>query len=57
MILKDSSRYLLIAGNTATYQLDAHDQVGAYENRTVKILGRLDPGAQSIQVLRIDPLQ
>ena len=56
MILKDSGLYLL-AVNTATYQLDAHDGLRAYENRAVKILGTWDPGAQSIRILRIDPLQ
>ena len=56
IILNDSSRYLLIVVNTATYQLDPHDGLRAYENRTVKILGSFDPGAQSIKILRIDPL-
>jgi hypothetical protein len=57
IILNDSSRYLLIAVNTATYQLEAHDELRAYENRTVKILGSFDPGAHSIKVLRIEPLE
>ena len=57
IILNDSSRYLLIAVNTATYQLDPHEALQAYENRTVKILGSFDPGAQSIKILRIDPLE
>ena len=57
VILNDSNRYLLIAVNTATYQLNAQDELRAYENRTVKILGSFNPGAQSIQVLRIEPLE
>ena len=56
IILKDSNRYLLIAVNTVRYQLDADDELRAYENRTVKIWGSLDPGAKSIRILRIDPL-
>ena len=57
IILNDSSRYLLIAVNKATYQLDPHDGLRAYEKRTVKILGSFNPGAQSIKILRIDPLE
>lgn len=57
IILHDSSRYVLIALNTARYRLDAHDELRAYENRTVRILGSFDPGAQSIKILRIDPLE
>jgi hypothetical protein len=57
IILNDSSRYLLIAVNTAPYQLDAQDELRVYENRTVKILGRFDPGAHCIKVLRIEPLR
>lgn len=56
IILNDSHRYLLIAVNTAMYRLDAGDELRAYEKRTVKILGRFDPGTQSIKILRIDPL-
>lgn len=57
IILNDSSRYLLIALNRARYQLDAHVELRAYENRTVRILGSFNPGAQSIKILRIDPLE
>ena len=57
IILNDSNRYLLIAVNTDRYQLDAHDELQAYEKRTGKILGPFDAGTKSIKILRIAPLE
>ena len=55
-IVKDGNRHLLKTGNGTTYQLDTYEALQIYENQTVRIAGNFDPGAKSIQVLRIEPL-
>jgi Protein of unknown function (DUF5818) len=55
-ILKDGSRYVLkVAGNTA-YELQDAGDVGQYENQTVKVIGSLDSGSNTIRVVKIELL-
>ena len=55
-ILKDGSKYVLkVAGNT-TYELQDAGDVGQYENQTVKVIGSLDSGSNTIRVVKIELL-
>jgi hypothetical protein len=55
-ILKDGSRYVLkVAGNT-TYELQDAGDMGQYENQTVKVIGSLDSGSNTIRVVKIELL-
>ena len=53
-IVKDGNRHLLKVEKGTTYQLDTDHDLQAYENQTVRVAGSLDPGAKSIQVLKIE---
>ena len=55
-IMKDGAKYVLkVAGNT-TYQLDGQSDVQQYENQTVKVVGSLDAGSNTIRVVKIELL-
>jgi len=53
-IVKDGGRDVLKAENGTSYQLNG-DALQPYENQNVRIIGKLEPGAKSIQVLKIEP--
>ena len=55
-ILKDGSKYVLkVAGNT-TYELKDAGDVGQYENQTVKVIGSVASGSNTIRVVKIELL-
>ena len=55
-IVKDGAKYVLkVAGNT-TYQLDGQSDVQQYENQTVKVVGSLDAGSNTIRIVKIELL-
>jgi hypothetical protein len=55
-IVKDGDKYVLrVAGNT-TYQLDEQSSVKQYEDKDVKIVGTLDPGSNTIRIVKIELL-
>ena len=53
-IVKDGDRLVLKTENGTNYQLNGN-ALQPYENRNVTIIGSLEPGARSIQVLKIEP--
>jgi hypothetical protein len=55
-IVKDGNKYVLkVAGNTA-YELQDAGDVGQYENQTVKVIGSLASGSNTIRVVKIELL-
>lgn len=55
-ILKDGSKYVLKVASNTTYELLGEDDVGQYENQTVKVIGSLDTGSNTIRVVKIELL-
>jgi hypothetical protein len=53
-VVKDGDRLVLKTENGTSYQLDGN-ALQPYENRNVIIIGSIEPGAISIQVLKIEP--
>lgn len=55
-ILKDGNKYVLkVSGNT-TYELQNAGDVGQYENQTVKVIGSVESGSNTIRVVKIELL-
>jgi Protein of unknown function (DUF5818) len=54
-IVKDGAEYVLKSEST-TYQLDQQGDASHYENKSVKVTGKLDAGTTRIHVLRIELL-
>jgi hypothetical protein len=53
-IVKDGSAYVLKVSKNVTYQLDSQSGLQQYENQSVKIVGRLAAGENTIHVVKID---
>ncbi len=54
-IVKDGDRYCLRSGSK-TYQLSGQGGLEKYENQSVRVVGSLDSGTDTIRVLKIDLL-
>ena len=55
-VVKEEGKYILKAGSSAAYQLEAQDDLGQYENRTVRIVGSLNADHNTIRVIKIELL-
>lgn len=55
-ILKDGSKYVLKVASNTTYELQDEGDIGQYENQTVKVIGSLDTGSNTIRVVKIELL-
>jgi len=55
-ILKDGSKFVLKVASNTTYELQDAGDVGQYENQTVKVIGSLDSGSNTIRVVKIELL-
>lgn len=55
-ILKNGSKYVLKVASNTTYELQGEGDVGQYENQTVKVIGSLDTGSNTIRVVKIELL-
>jgi hypothetical protein len=53
-IVKDGDRYVLKVGSNTAYQLDAQSDAKQYENQSVRIVGTLDTGSNTIRVVKIE---
>lgn len=54
--MRDGEKYVLkVSGNT-TYQLDEQSSAEQYQDKEVKIVGTVEPGSNTIHVVRIELL-
>jgi hypothetical protein len=54
--VKDGAKYVLKVASNTTYQLDDQGDIRQYENQTVKVVGSLDAGSNTIRVVKIELL-
>jgi hypothetical protein len=52
-IVKDGEKYVLKAGGTS-YQLDDQNDAKQYQEKDVKIVGTIDPGSNTIHIVKIE---
>jgi hypothetical protein len=55
-ILRDSGKYVLKVASDTAYELQSPGDVARYENQTVKVIGNLDTGTNTIRVVKIELL-
>ncbi len=55
-IVKDGGKYVLKVASNTTYELQIQGEVGSFENQTVKVIGNLDTGSNTIRVVKIELL-
>jgi hypothetical protein len=55
-IIKDGNRYVLKAASNITYDLQEQGSVKQYENQSVRVVGNLDPGTNTIRITKIELL-
>ena len=55
-IVKDGNRYVLQVASNTSYELQNPEDVKQYENQTVKVIGSLDTGTNTIRVVKIELL-
>ena len=55
-IVRDGDRYVLKAAGNTTSELDRQTDVRQYENKNVRIVGKLDAASNTIHVVRIEPM-
>ena len=55
-IVKDGNRYVLQVASNTSYELQNPGDVKQYENQTVKVIGSLDTGTNTIRVVKIELL-
>jgi len=53
-IIKDGNKYVLKVAGNITYDLQAQDAMQQYENQSVRVVGTLDQGTNTIRVTKID---
>jgi hypothetical protein len=53
-IIKDGNKYVLKVAGNVTYDLQAQDAMQPYENQSVRVVGTLDKGTNTIHVTQID---
>lgn len=55
-IVKSGSVYLLKVSGTTTYQLEGADNASQFEDKNVKVVGKLERGGGTIHVVKIELL-
>lgn len=55
-IMKDGGKYVLKVASNTTYELENQGDVAPFENQTVKVIGNLDTGSNTIRVVKIELL-
>jgi hypothetical protein len=55
-IVKDGEKYVLKVTSSAAYLLDEQGTLKQYENQNVKVIGSLDPGSNTIHIVKIELL-
>jgi hypothetical protein len=55
-ILRDGNKYVLKVASNTTYELQDQSDVKQYENQTVKVIGSLDSGSNTIRIVKIELL-
>lgn len=55
-IIRDGNKYVLKVASNTTYELREEGDVSRYVNQTVKVIGNLDTGSNSIRVVKIELL-
>jgi hypothetical protein len=53
-IVKDAGKYVLQVNGSTTYQLDDQADIQQYENQTVKVVGNVKAGGNTIRVVKIE---
>jgi Protein of unknown function (DUF5818) len=54
IIVREGEKYVLKAGDNTTYQLDDQDSARKYQDKQVKVVGRLDAGSNTLHIQRIE---
>ena len=54
IIVRQGEKYVLKAGDNTTYQLDDQDRAKQYQDKQVKVVGRLDPTSNSLHIEGIE---
>ena len=55
-IVRDGEKYVLKVSSNTTYQLDEQSSAEQYQDKEVKIVGTVEPGSNTIHVVRIELL-
>jgi Protein of unknown function (DUF5818) len=55
-IVKDGNKFVLKVARDTTYELQEQGDLSQYENQTVKVIGSLDTGSNTIRVVKIELL-
>ncbi len=55
-IIRDGNKYVLKVASNTTYELQEEGDVSRYVNQTVKVIGSLDTGTNTIRVVKIELL-
>lgn len=53
-LVRQGEKYVLKAGDNTTYQLDDQSRAAQYQNKRVKVVGRLDAGNNTLQIESIE---
>jgi Protein of unknown function (DUF5818) len=56
IVKDDGTKYVLKVASNTTYELQEQGDVKQYENQTVKVIGNLDTGSNTIRVVKIELL-
>ena len=54
IIVREGEKCVLKAGDNTTYQLDDQDRARKYQDKQVKVVGRLDVSSNTLHVQRIE---
>ena len=54
IIVRQGEKYVLKAGDNTTYQLDDQDRAKQYQDKQVKVVGRLDSTSNSLHIESIE---
>jgi len=55
-IVRNGEKYVLKVSSNTTYQLDEQSSAEHYQDKEVKIVGTVEPGSNTIHVVRIELL-
>lgn len=53
-IVKNGGRYVLKVSASSTYELEGAGDLQRFENQDVRVMGSVDPGTNTIHVVKID---
>jgi hypothetical protein len=54
IIVKQAEKYVLTAGDNTTYQLDDQSRVAQYQDKQVKVVGRLVADSNTLHIVSIE---